>query len=183
MKLEEIIKIVSQPVSGIDLTKFKNFKVVKKDYLSHYQVEQGEFEDNLIFVVKKQETIIGAILTIKIDDLALTSHRRPLIIKRTWCSREYTNRGIISNLYRFIYNELKYALISDIEQSPETIKIWDRLRSAWDIKMINMKTKEITKINTTDLYGDSTYALIVESLHDDLYEGAVKDHVFELNGY
>lgn len=181
MKLSEILKITSQPVPGLDLSPIKNYDLVKDNYLGHYTVHLGVNKDLYAFIVKDQETIIAALIGIEIDDLDVS--KTVLIIKRTWCEREYRNRGIITNLYRLIYNELNYALISDIEQSPETIRIWDKLRSSWAVKMIDMRTKEITDINSTELYGDKNKALIVESERINDFSGVIKDHVFGLNEY
>jgi len=182
MKLEEILKIISQTGLGFDLDKIKNFKKIKDNYLGEFYIEQGTIDDQFFFIIKKDLQIVGSLVATKIDDLELESKREVLMIKRTWCKQDFRNKGLISNLYRFVYNDLKYALISDIEQSPETIQIWDRLRSSWNIKMINMQTKEISDINAFDLYHDAKYALIVESIDDQLY-GVIKDYLFEMNGY
>jgi hypothetical protein len=183
MKLQEILKIVSQTGLGFDLDIIKNFKKIKDNYLNDFIIEQGSINDQIVFIIKKEQIIVGALVATIIDDLDLESNREVLMIKRTWCKEKFKNKGIISNLYRYIYNDLKYALISDVEQAPETIKIWDRLRSAWNVKMINLKTKEITKIDTTDLYGDDKYALIVEAINDQHFDGVIKDYLFEMNGY
>lgn len=179
MKLSEIIKIVSQPVPGFDLSKIEVFNTVKENYLGKYTVKLGKFQDQYAFTVLDNDVIIASLITVEIDDLDLS--KTALIVKRTWCNREYRNRGIITNLYRLLYNELGYALVSDIEQSPETIRVWDKLRSAWNVKMIDMKTKEITDINTTELYGDPNKALIVESaMKKNNFSGIIIDHVFGL---
>lgn len=179
MKLIEIIKIVTQPIPGFEL-KGLNFELIKAQYLEHYSIEQAQAHDQIIFIIKKQQQIIAAMITTKIDDLELASHKEALMIKRTWCDRQYRRQGLISNLYRLVYNDLGYALISDVEQTPETVQLWDKLRSAWDIKMINLQTKEITKINTTELYGSPKFAMIVESFTNPSFNGIIKDHVFAL---
>lgn len=178
MKLNEILKIVTQPVPGIDWSKINNLKQIKDRYLDDYSISIGTNKDHFYFIVKLEDKIIAALIAIEIEDLK--RDKQVLMIKRTWVEREFRNKGIISNLYRFLYNVLGYALISDYEQSPETIKLWDKLRSSWDVKMIDLETKEITDINSTELYGNKTKALIVET--NNLFSSDIlNDYIFCLN--
>jgi hypothetical protein len=181
MKLSEIARVVSQPNLGFDLSKIANFKIVCLGYLQDYTIELGSSGDIKVFIVKKDDSIIAALLLTTIDDLNLPSNKSVLMVKRSWCSPNYRRRGIIVNLYRFIYNTLNFALISDVEQSRETIGLWDKLRDQWPVKMIDLKTHEITDIVPVELYNNYEKALIVESQSICKKINGLHDYVFALH--
>lgn len=192
MKLDEIVKVPSQPGMGIDLSYITNFKVVSHPhlkFLEDYTIEQGNSGDNYVFVVKKEDVIVAVMGTqmIRMEQ----NPKQVLQVKRTWCSPLDRNKSIITNLYRYVYNTLHFSLISDVVQSPESISIWTKLSTMWSVQMINTQTAEITPIDPTLLYGDRNYALILESdymLFSDTkfrfnYDGIVADYVFVMEGF
>jgi hypothetical protein len=85
------------------------------------------------------------------------------MVVRTWCEKEYRNKGIVTNLYRFLYNDLQYALLSDVQQTPETLSIWNKVKEYWPVRMISLSTGKIEEIDNTKLYDETLdFVLIVE---------------------
>lgn len=145
----------------------EHFEEINSDFLNDFIIEKGKHSDNIVFLVKKKESRekIAILVCLMISDLRLKSNKKILMIKRTWCNLEFRNKGIITNLYRYVYNSLGFALISDIEQTPETIAVWNKLRDQWPVKMIDCSNGEISEIDEKELYNKSKrFALIVESL-------------------
>ena len=173
-QLSEIQKIPKMDDHGIDFDKVKDVKIINHKYLDNYYIEQGKLKDHLFFLVRlidgdrtNGHKLVAAVVCQEIDDLQTKNGHKPIMIVRTWCEKEYRNKGIITNLYQFLYNTLKYALLSDVRQTPETISIWNKVREFWPTRMINLDDGEIQDIDDKILYDPSKrFVLIVERLKE-----------------
>lgn len=173
-QLTEIEKISSLNNHGIDFSKVDDVKIINQKYLDDYYIEQGKFKDHLFFFVRLIEgnrieghKLVAAIVAQEIDDFQTKNNHKPIMIVRTWCEKEYRNKGVVTNLYRFLYNTLKYALLSDVAQSPETISVWNKVRDFLPTQMVNLDTGEIQDIDDKILYDPSKrFVLIVERLKE-----------------
>lgn len=172
--LSEIHKIASIPKHGIDLNQVTGIKIIKNNYLDDYYIEQGKIKDYLVFCVRLSEgdrtyghKLVAVLMCQEVDDLKTKNNHKPVMVVRTWCEKEYRNKGIVTNLYRFLYNELKFAILSDIEQTPETISVWNKVREYWPVQMINLDTGETQDIDDKVLYDQKQrFVLIVERLSE-----------------
>lgn len=199
--LNEIQKISQIVDHGIDFDKVINRETVKDKYLNNYYIEQGKINDQLVFFVRlnegdrmKDNKLVAVIVAQEIDDLKTKHNHKPIMIVRTWCEKEYHNKGIITNLYRFLYNEMKFALLSDIQQTPETVSIWNKVREYWPTQMINLDTGEIQEIDDKQLYDPKQkFVLIVERLSElkssspffrtmQASNGILEDYQFNMDG-
>ena len=179
MKLSEIKQVGTQISHGIKLDDLKGEQLLKDDYLDAYQIWISKLpNDQVSFSVKDGITTIAMLVGVTIDDLKLVSGKVPLMIKRTWCDALFRNKGIITNLYRFLYSDQRFALISDVEQSPESVTIWKKLNALFGAEMIEIKTGNISPIDDR-LYGDSEFAMIIESNTSFIRNSVLKDYVFE----
>ena len=167
MKLIEITKIPKISSHGIDLANVEDVKIIKDKYLDKFYIEQGKYEDYLVFIVRDIEgdrtnghKLIAMLVCQEIDDLKTENNHKPVMILRTWCEEGYRNKGIITNLYQFLHNTLKFAVLSDIRQTPETVSIWNKMRKIWPAKMINLDTGETQEIDDKLLY-DSTQRFVI----------------------
>lgn len=173
-QLTEIEKISSLNNHGIDFSKVDDVKIINQKYLDDYYIEQGKFKDHLFFFVRLIEgnrieghKLVAAIVAQEIDDFQTKNNHKPIMIVRTWCEKEYRNKGVVTNLYRFLYNTLKYALLSDVAQTPETISVWNKVRDFLPTQMVNLDTGEIQYIDDKILYDPSKrFVLIVERLKE-----------------
>lgn len=173
-QLTEIEKISSLNNHGIDFSKVDDVKIINQKYLDDYYIEQGKFKDHLFFFVRLIEgnrieghKLVAAIVAQEIDDFQTKNNHKPIMIVRTWCEKEYRNKGVVTNLYRFLYNTLKYALLSDVAQTPETISVWNKVRDFLPTQMVNLDTGEIQDIDDKILYDPSKrFVLIVERLKE-----------------
>ena len=167
MKLIEITKIPKISSHGIDLANVEEVKIVKDRYLDKFYIEQSKYKDYLVFMVRDLEgdrtnghKLIAMLVCQEIDDLKTENNHKPVMILRTWCEEDYRNKGIITNLYQFLHNTLKFAVLSDVRQTPETVSIWDKMRKIWPAKMINLDTGETQEIDDKLLY-DSTKRFVI----------------------
>ena len=173
-QLTEIEKISSLNNHGIDFSKVDDVKIINQKYLDDYYIEQGKFKDHLFFFVRLIEgnrieghKLVAAIVAQEIDDFQTKNNHKSIMIVRTWCEKEYRNKGVVTNLYRFLYNTLKYALLSDVAQTPETISVWNKVRDFLPTQMVNLDTGEIQDIDDKILYDPSKrFVLIVERLKE-----------------
>lgn len=172
--LNEIEKIASIVDHGIDYSKVRDAKTISNKFLDDYYIEQGKFEDHLVFFVRLIEgdrtnghKLVATLVGQEIDDFQTKNNHKPIMIVRTWCEKEYRNKGIVTNLYRFLFNTLKYALLSDIRQTPETISVWNKVRDFLPTQMVNLDSGEIQEIDDKILYDKSKrFVLIVERLKE-----------------
>lgn len=179
MKLSEIKHVGTQLSHGIKLDDLKGEHLLKDDYLGAYQIWISKLpNDQVSFSVKDGNTTIAMLVGVTIDDLKLKSGKVPLMIKRTWCEVSFRNKGIITNLYRFLYSDQRFALISDVEQSPESVTIWKKLSVLFGAEMIEIKTGDICPIDDR-LYGDDKFAMIIESNTSFIRSSILNDYVFE----
>ena len=170
MKLIEITKIPKISSHGIDLANVEEVKIVKDRYLDKFYIEQSKYKDYLVFMVRDLEgdrtnghKLIAMLVCQEIDDLKTENDHKPVMVLRTWCEEGYRNKGIVTNLYQFLHNTLKFAILSDVRQTPETVSIWDKMRKIWPAKMINLDTGETQEIDDKLLY-DTTkrFVIIIE---------------------
>ena len=168
--LDEIQKIPQITDHGIDLANVKDVKLIKDKYLDKFYIEQGKYKDYLVFMVRDLEgdrtnghKLIAMLVCQEIDDLKTENDHKPVMVLRTWCEEGYRNKGIVTNLYQFLHNTLKFAILSDVRQTPETVSIWDKMRKIWPAKMINLDTGETQEIDDKLLY-DTTkrFVIIIE---------------------
>lgn len=198
--LDEIQKIPAIDNHLADLSKVQNIEIIKNKYLDDFYIEKGQVGDQIVFFVRSNlgnradgHKLIAFIVGQEISDLQLDSNRKPVMIVRTWCEPKFRNNGIITNLYRYLYTELRFALISDILQTPETVSIWNKVRNYWPVKMIDINTGKIEDIDDVRLYSkNEKLALIVE--HIDILKtspffkatlannGILEDYRFNING-
>lgn len=173
-QLIEIRKIQKMDDHGIDFDKVKDVNIINHKYLDDYYIEQGKFKDYLFFFVRLIEgdrtnghKLVGVVVCREVDDLQTKNNHQPVMIVRTWCEKEFRNKGIITNLYRFLYNTLKFAILSDIEQTPETISVWNKVRDFLPTQMINLDTGETQDVDDKILYDPSKrFVLIAERLKE-----------------
>jgi hypothetical protein len=189
MKLYEITKISHQPSVGFVLTDFDTDGAVQlttAENLPLYQITGGHKDPSLCaFALKVDDTFVSVIIGVwgKVDGPAF-------IIRRTWTDPRYRNKGLVTSLYKALHAKMHYKLVSDIEQSPETISVWLKLSAVLPVKVLDLNNKEIKNledVSAEDLYKPSLeLRLIIEQVQTSsdwivpeqpLLGGILEDHL------
>lgn len=168
--LSEIERIPVMQDHGANVSKAINIEIIKKKYLNDFYIERGRVNDQWVLFVRKldgdrtdEHELVAFLVYQDIDDFKPKNGHKLIMVVRTWCESDFRNKGIITNLYRFLYNELQFAVLSDVHQTPETISIWNKVREYWPVKMIDINTHEIKEIDDKKLYDpELDYVLILE---------------------
>lgn len=157
MKISEIIHIpaqepVQQKLPSIELWKLKN-----TNYLGAFKLFECWQADVCYLIVVDSKEPIAYLICTELTDVKVPSTNGTLMIKRTWCSPNHRRRGIIINLYRYLYNDVNYALIADVEQTPASQAIWKQLVNWWPCYCISTKTLDIEPARLTPETLDAVY--------------------------
>jgi len=151
MKLTEITKITQQTIPGFNLDDFdigkqfgtaENIPIVKltpknKSDLEGYALYQ---DDKIIgCIIGRREIIRGELF----------------VIQRTYVIPTERNKGYITSLYKALYSKYKLKLVSDVDQSPETISVWKKLMKELPVKVLDVKKKKI--LDLKDVPKDQLY--------------------------
>lgn len=173
MKLTEMgILAARQVSSGIDLTKFKNFKHIGN--LDGFSIMKSDIVDYLV-AIKLMDNNKDVCYFIGIE----FGHN--IQIKRTWTFEEYRNKGIMTKLYKKVFMDLDYNLISDSELSPESKSIWTKIIALFPHNIF-LTTKELKSFkpitNINDYFTADKHLMILK--HDEtIKEAAIPSILFQ----
>jgi hypothetical protein len=139
MKLIEITKIIHQESPGFN---FKDFEVGEQigtaENIPIMKLIPKNNSDLEGYALYKDDKIIGCILGRR-----ETIRGELFVIQRTYIIPSERNKGHITSLYKALYSKYKLKLVSDVEQSPETISVWKKLMKELPVKVLDVKKKKI----------------------------------------
>ncbi|MGI0075936.1 MAG: GNAT family N-acetyltransferase [Nitrosopumilaceae archaeon] len=145
MKLDEIVKVTSQPFPNVklDLTNAELIGHTETVPIYHIKIIGDTSYD--VYALKKDNKFVTFIM----GKWNVLEGSHALYIERTVTLPRYRNKGLITALYKGLYVELKYKLVSDNEMSPESISVWKKLSKVLPVKVFNTETKKTTDMKTT----------------------------------
>jgi hypothetical protein len=182
MKLDEIVIVPEQTRHGID--KFPNStEVLDTKFLGTYTIEHGTIGEQHVFIVRDGHTFVGALVGAEITDVPMTT-KPTLMVQRTWIEPQYRRKSIMINLYRYVYNTIGYALLSDVEQTLATKNIWLQLAAIYSARLYNIQTREMEPFNATKAYDNTKqYIIFMEADHwPPRQRNVLRDHEFIMEG-
>lgn len=141
MKLEEITKVPQQPTPGFSLDDFnvdakeqigtaENIPIVKM---------RGVRDVDLVAYALVIDDRVASMIVGKLGDLDGPA----FYIYRTYTLPDMRNRGLITALYKALYKKYNIRLVSDVEQSPETISVWKKLAGEFPVKVFDEKNRQL----------------------------------------
>lgn len=154
MKINEIIKVVSQPTPSLSDFDIENAKqLTTAENIPLYGLMHLKDSNVHAYALKVGNAFVSIIIGKwgVLDGPAL-------YIRRTYTLPKYRNKGLITALYIALHRRLKYKMVSDFEQSPETIAVWKKLTKILPVKVVNTKThnvEEYSDVPEEEIFGMS----------------------------
>lgn len=141
MKIDEITKLPQQS-AGFDINNFdiKSAKQISTaESIPLYHLKGGKKDTSLEAYSLKLDNKFVCTLIGKWGNL----NGNAFFVSRTFTLPEYRNKGLITSLYVALYKKLKYKLVSDFEQSPESISVWKKISKVLPVKVLDFNTNQI----------------------------------------
>ena len=160
MKLIELgMRVAQQPNHGINFDRFKNLKQIGT--LDSFKIfESNALEHTVLFTVRDEDKDICHLVALKFKN----AFGECLQFKRTWMNHEYRNKGIMTKLYKKLYQSFNYNILSDTELSPESTSIWKKLLTLFkgNVFLLNISTGDYNPVTDFNEYlkSDSLVFLI-----------------------
>lgn len=172
MKLNEITQRPQQPTSGFSLSNF-NIEGAKfvgtAENFPIYHIDSVDSKEEMYALKEKKEEKNFISMVIGITGSWFNT-KTAFFIQRTYTDRKFRNRGLMTALYYALYTKLKLILVSDFEQSPETITIWKKLALTLPIKVLDLRNSEDIKLHNykefpqNELMDSEHIRLVLETL-------------------
>lgn len=178
MKLSEIIKVPQQPSHGFaNMSKFDNAVQFRQAKVEKYPLLAFIENDNYYFCLEDLDTKqkFAYLVAFNVDGF----QKPTLIIKRTWVHQSHRNKGFMTALYNTLHQQ-GFSIISDIELSPESLKIWSKVNP--DVQIINSRTQEKRKAISSDFLNPLNNAeehFMLEGSRDDAW-GPMRNNLTEM---
>lgn len=141
MKLHEIVKLPTQPRAGFQLKHFDTEhakQLTTAENIPVFHCVGIDDPNTHIYMMKVDDQFVAVL----IGQWGHIDNKPALYIERTATLPQYRRKGLMTALYVALHKKLKYILVSDFEQSPESIKIWQNLAKIYDVKVIDTKTMQ-----------------------------------------
>jgi len=154
MKLDEIL-LVSNTAKGnanIVRQRIGQAKHIKDD-IYEFSVMNHDF-----FCILDKGNLIAFLHGSKVNIKFLPNS---FVINEIWVDPKFRNKGHALSLYRYLYVDLEYTVISDTQQTLGGKKIWDSLRQQFgdDVVLYDNENNSIVKSDSVpkeDLYCNNT---------------------------
>jgi hypothetical protein len=162
MRIEEIQKVGFVDMSDIGLTtsEIDSAELAATVMrLEMYHIKKGNIE---IYFIKHEGTPIAWVMG-RIYEYR--PNRKALCVKTSFVDVNHRNKGIISNMYKVLNQQLKLSILSDVTQSADAIGLWKSLYSHNKyIQKMDSMTGEISDIDDINsMYGDENpYVFLLE---------------------
>ena len=115
---------------------------------------------NTMFAIEEDEKIVSYLAGTIID--------KHFNIKRSFTNPKFRGKGYVTALYKSLFVNLGYILVSDSKLTPESISVWKKLGKLFphNIKVYDASTGEMLSFSddeTYDYYTDIKYKFILEA--------------------
>lgn len=167
MRLEEITKIGQLPTRGFNLDDFdlEHAKQVgTAENIPIFEIHGGPKEPGLVlYALKTNDEYVSMILG-KWGTFAGPA----FFILRTYTNPTMRNRGLMTALYKALYTKLRFKLVSDVEQTPETVAVWKKLAMVLPVRAFDPETRktiDLRNVSDEQLYHlDKDWRLVLECI-------------------
>jgi len=194
MKLDEIIQRPQQSERGFSFSDFDisnaRFVGTAENFpIYHLHSIRSEQEMYALKENKNSNEFISMIIGTSGKWL---NNKSAFFIQRTYTTNQFRNRGLMTSLYYALYIKLKMILVSDFEQSPETVSIWKKIALSLPVKVLDTRNPQDIKLHNykefpqTEILGDENIRLVLEEIStpkelDWLYKSLDKYHDYDPN--
>lgn len=183
MKLDEMEKIRPQSSYGFDIRSFDlgNGKLVttyeEKD-IWRFSCSNGVTE---MYAIKDINETLAAVV---VADRRVVHDTEYLIVGRIWVAQHLRGKGLATAIYLGLIKKLKEKILSDAEQTPTMISLWDTLSKLATVSVLDVKNGNIVSCDTVtnnQIYnGGDDYRLILEkriSTIPSVGEGILQEYI------
>lgn len=163
MKLTEIFKLPRQTQSGLHPKVIQMVDAVLIGTVENIPLYKSEYGNNEeAYALKKDGKFVCWLYGV----VGHIVSKPVLYVQRTFVLPEYRNKGLVTALYQNLNSKFDKTIVSDNEQSPETISVWNKLSKISTVCVLDIDTmKKVNKKDVPDkmLYGSERYRLMLEA--------------------
>lgn len=169
MKLNEITKIVQQPDPGFKESDFDIENAQQVTTAENFPVFKLKSKGNLdpaleAYALKKDDRFVSFVV-----GKYGTLDGPAFFVQRSYTIPSLRNKGLATALYSVLYRRLHLKLISDVEQSPETVSVWKKLSKSLPVRVLdtkNQRSLELQDVPDKQLYDpELELKLVIENTH------------------